>query len=235
MKVLITGSSRGIGAATAKKFGEIKDTELYLVSRNEKSLKNLKNEIENKNPSVKVQVMPADLSQEDSIISLVENISGITNNLDILINNAGFLVNKDFSEFSLSDIDETFRVNYIAPSLLIKECLNLLRRSDSPHIINISSMGGIQGSAKFPGLSHYSSAKAAIAVLTECLAVEFKNEISVNCLAIGSVQTEMLEAAFPGYKAPLKPEEMADFIVEFASNAHKYMNGKIIPVSMTNP
>jgi NAD(P)-dependent dehydrogenase (short-subunit alcohol dehydrogenase family) len=104
------------------------------------------------------------------------------------------------------------------------------------HIINISSMGGVQGSIKFPGLSSYSSAKAALGVLTECLAEEFKeSNIRFNTLALGSVQTEMLEAAFPGYTAPLKPMEMAIFIKDFAERGGNFFNGKILPVSLSTP
>ena len=104
------------------------------------------------------------------------------------------------------------------------------------HVINISSIGGVQGSVKFAGLSAYSSTKAALACLTECLAEEFKDlNISFNCLALGAVQTEMLEEAFPGYKAPLTAWEMAEFISKFSVNANKVMNGKIIPVSLSTP
>ena len=94
----------------------------------------------------------------------------------------------------------------------------------------------LQGSAKFPGLTAYSSSKAAIAGLTECLAEELKDKnISVNCLAIGAVQTEMLEEAFPGYKAPLSPKQMAEYIFDFALKGHQYYNGKILPVSSSTP
>ncbi|MFU8845146.1 MAG: SDR family oxidoreductase, partial [Bacteroidales bacterium] len=108
--------------------------------------------------------------------------------------------------------------------------------SSGSHIINVSSMGGYQGSVKFPGLSLYSAAKGAIAILTECLAEEFKSrKINVNCLAIGAVQTEMLQEAFPGYQAPLKPVEMAEFMFDFAMQGHRFFNGKILPVSVSTP
>jgi NAD(P)-dependent dehydrogenase (short-subunit alcohol dehydrogenase family) len=97
-------------------------------------------------------------------------------------------------------------------------------------------MGGFQGSAKFKGLSLYSASKGALAILTECMAEEFKEKnINVNCLALGSVQTEMLAKAFPGYKAQSSPAEMAEFIANFALNAYKQINGKIIPVSASTP
>jgi NAD(P)-dependent dehydrogenase (short-subunit alcohol dehydrogenase family) len=103
------------------------------------------------------------------------------------------------------------------------------------HILNISSMGGFQGSVKFPGLSYYSASKAALACLSECLALEFDElGIKVNCLALGSVQTEMLEEAFPGYKAPIDAKKIGEFIADFAINGNKFINGKIIPVALTN-
>src|SRR5208282_5900863 len=99
-------------------------------------------------------------------------------------------------------------------------------------IVNISSIGGVQGSAKFKGLSAYSSSKAALINITECLAEEFKERgIAVNCLALGSVQTEMFSAAFPSFEAALTAEEMANYISEFAVTGNKYFNGKVIPVS----
>jgi NAD(P)-dependent dehydrogenase (short-subunit alcohol dehydrogenase family) len=104
------------------------------------------------------------------------------------------------------------------------------------HIVNIASMGGFQGSSKYKGLSYYSASKAALACLTECLATEFQeSKIKVNCLALGAVQTEMFEAAFPGNKAPVKAHEMAEFIADFALKGHKFFNGKILPVATNNP
>jgi NAD(P)-dependent dehydrogenase (short-subunit alcohol dehydrogenase family) len=120
--------------------------------------------------------------------------------------------------------------------MLIRELLPFMGRAGDTHIVNIGSMGGFQGSSKYPGLSFYSASKAAIANLTESLAVEFCNtKIFVNCLALGAVQTEMLAQAFPGYKAPIKPEEMAGFIGDFALHGHQFMNGKILPVALSNP
>jgi NAD(P)-dependent dehydrogenase (short-subunit alcohol dehydrogenase family) len=122
------------------------------------------------------------------------------------------------------------------PWQLIQSLLDLLAKSGKSHVINISSIGGMQGSVKFPGLSAYSSAKGALGILTECLAAELSDKgISFNCLALGSVQTEMFKMAFPGYKAQLKPEEIATFIADFALNGNKYFNGKILPVSVSTP
>ena len=104
------------------------------------------------------------------------------------------------------------------------------------HVINISSMGGVQGSSKFSGLSAYSSSKGAVITLTELLSEEYKNTgPSFNVLALGAVQTEMLELAFPGYKAPVSSKEFAEYLLNFALNGHKFYNGKILPISSSNP
>jgi NAD(P)-dependent dehydrogenase (short-subunit alcohol dehydrogenase family) len=104
------------------------------------------------------------------------------------------------------------------------------------HVVSISSMGGVQGSVKFPGLSAYSSSKGAIITLTELLAEEYKETgPSFNVLALGSVQTEMLEEAFPGFKAPLSATEMAQYIMDFSLTGNKFYNGKILQVSSTTP
>ena len=104
------------------------------------------------------------------------------------------------------------------------------------HVLTISSMGGIQGSAKFPGLSAYSSSKGAVLTLTELLAEEFKETgPSFNALALGAVQTEMFEEAFPGYQAPVSAKEMAEYIMDFALKGQKMYNGKILQVSSSTP
>lgn len=97
-------------------------------------------------------------------------------------------------------------------------------------------MGGHESTSKFSGLSAYSASKAALANLTECLAEEWKTEgISVNCLMLGAVNTEMLGEAFPGYQAPLNAVEMADFICDFSLKGNTFFNGKLLPVSLSTP
>ena len=153
---------------------------------------------------------------------------------DIIINMAGNLITKDFLEFSNEEARVIMETNFFGPATLIRILKPLM--SSGSHIVNISSMGGYQGSSKYRGLSYYSASKAAIACLTECLANEFfEFGISVNCLALGAVQTEMLSEAFPGYKAPVNAKQMAEYISEFALNGNKYFNGKILPVAMSNP
>jgi NAD(P)-dependent dehydrogenase (short-subunit alcohol dehydrogenase family) len=166
----------------------------------------------------------------------IEYIKKETNQIDCIIHNAGALINKPFETILYSELEYIYKVNVFAPYYLTQKLINYLGKNTRSHIINISSMGGFQGSSKFAGLSAYSSSKAAIAGLTECLAEELKEKnISVNCLAIGAVQTEMLSEAFPGYKAPLSPLQMAEYIFEFSIKGHLYYNGKILPVSSSTP
>jgi len=104
------------------------------------------------------------------------------------------------------------------------------------HVVTISSMGGVQGTMKFAGLSAYSSSKGAVITLSELLSEEYKDRgIAFNVLALGSVQTEMLAEAFPGYQAPVSAAEMATYIFDFTLTGHKFYNGKVLPVSSTTP
>jgi 3-oxoacyl-[acyl-carrier protein] reductase len=237
MVVMITGTSRGIGFETARYFAGMSNFEIFALSRNKVGLDRLADECSAPGHSSHLHPLVFDLdSFLDKPGSLLEMLSGKIDHIDILINNAGMLINKPFQEVNRVEAEKLFRVNFFAPVMLIRELLPLMKGPDTTHIVNISSMGGYQGSTKFPGLAYYSASKAALACITECLSEEFKNiGIVLNCLALGSVQTEMLEEAFPGYRAQLHPKEMAEFIGHFALTAHRHMRGKIIPVSLSNP
>ncbi|HHJ09896.1 MAG TPA: SDR family oxidoreductase [Bacteroidetes bacterium] len=235
MNVIITGASKGIGFQIARSFVLAGDNKLGLTARSSVSCEQLKQE--NTSPGPEIISYPFDL---DRLIEyprkLAERIYHDFDHVDILINNAGFLVNKPFMELQAEDYTKSYRINFLAPALLIRELVPLLSKSSIRHIVNISSMGGYQGSKKFTGLAAYSSSKAALSNLTESLAVELKDmDIHVNCLALGAVQTEMLSQAFPNIKAPVSPDEMGKFIYHFAIEAGKVMNGKVIPVSLSIP
>ena len=160
--------------------------------------------------------------------------SHLDNQVDILINNAGVLINKPFTELLETDFVEMLQSNFIGHVRIIQSLLPLMPAGS--HIVNIGSMGGFQGSAKFPGLSAYSASKAALHTLTECLAHELtEQQIKVNCLALGSAQTEMLEKAFPGYESPVMAFEMGKYIADFALTGHRFFNGKVLPVALTTP
>ncbi len=234
MNILITGASRGIGYALASAFIDDPNNKVFAISRDTEKLKKLAEETNSNNNKGDLYYLGFDLLSDNYTESLVPSIKNKLGSIDILVNNAGALINNTFDQLSDEDFDTIFNMNVKSPFRLVRDLLPIFNKP--AHIVNISSMGGVQGSVKFPGLSLYSASKGALAVLTECLAEELKDrEIKVNALAIGAVQTEMLSEAFPGYEAPVQPDEMADFIKIFALTGHQYFNGKILPVSLSTP
>ncbi len=235
MNIVLTGASRGIGYQTALAICEKDDVELVLISRNEAALEQLKEDCEKVNPSNNILIISGDISEISSGKISISDKTG-WDRCDILINNAGVLVNKPFLEQNDLDVQKMFEVNTFAPVRMVRMLYCLLEKPTCSHVLNISSMGGFQGSSKFPGLSYYSASKAALASLTECMAEELKDSgIRFNCLALGAVQTEMLNEAFPGFQAPVGAKEMGKYIADFALNGHKFFNGKILPVSVSTP
>lgn len=233
MKIVVSGASSGIGYELVKLFCK-QGHDVFAFARSADKLNNLEKECAKISSQIKLNVYPFDVSNFDNYPSLIQQIETKLNTIDVLINNAGLLVNKAFKDCDLNDFGDSFSVNVKAPFYLINQLLPVF--SKNAHIVNIGSMGGFQGSAKFSGLSLYSASKGALAILSECLAEELKDDhIKVNCLALGATQTEMLEKAFPDYKAPLSANEMADFIADFALNGHKYFNGKVLPISLSTP
>lgn len=236
MNIVITGASRGIGRSIVKEFNLEGKHNIVAIARNGKDLEALKAECFKANPNSKVIPVACDLVQLEANWQTVLDIIKPLQHIDILINNAATLINKPFDETSSKDFLELYKINVFSIVSLTQLLLPMMGKVSHSHIVNISSVGGVQGSVKFPGLSAYSSSKAALIGLTECLAVELKlQHISVNCLALGSVQTGMLAEAFPNYKTPMTPEKMAQFIAEFAMKGHQYLNGKVIPVSLSTP
>ncbi len=229
MNILITGGSGGIGLATAKVLAEEKSNKVMIASRDIKKIEAILWSFPFKN------VIPAklDLSYTNKLDdNFLKFVNQHFNVLDILINNAGYLYNAPFEKLEENEMRLMMEINFFSPAKLIKILLPIMHRGS--HIVNISSMGGFQGSTKFHGLSGYSASKSAIACLTESLAVEFSEYgIHVNCLAPGSVDTEMFRKAFPGKKASLSADEMGKFIAWFALNGHRFFNGKILPVAFS--
>ncbi|WP_194850900.1 SDR family NAD(P)-dependent oxidoreductase [Nonlabens antarcticus] len=223
--IVVTGTSRGIGFELAQLFAANGD-EVIALSRKRAPIQELNNS--------RITAISCDLAQESSIESAVSAIKKRFDKVDILIHNAGFLVNKPFEELTKADFKNCYEVNVYGVAGLTQGLLPLM--NSNSHVVAISSMGGIQGSSKFPGLAAYSSAKAAVITLFELLAEEYKeNGPAFNTLALGAVQTEMLAEAFPGYDAPLQPKEMAQYIMEFALTGNKFYNGKTLEVSSSTP
>ncbi len=224
-KVVITGTSRGIGFELAKLFAK-NGHQVLAISRNTKPLE----AVNHKN----ISVLSVDISKNTDVKKVTNFIEQNWKQVDILINNAGKLINKPFTELTSDDFLEVYKVNVFGVAEITKNLIPFLPQGS--HVVTISSMGGIQGSMKFPGLAAYSSAKGAVITLSELLAEEYKQqEIAFNVLALGAVQTEMLEEAFPDYKAPLSATEMANYIHDFSLTGNKFYNGKVLEVSSSTP
>ena len=225
--VIIIGASKGIGAELVTLLAKDSSIQVIALARTieeQNTWKDLKN----------VQVHNFDLCS-DNLVSDLQGIIANYSKIDFLINNAGYLVNKPFLSLTREEIEISYKVNVIGVMTSLQTILPKMLENGG-HVVNISSMGAFQGSVKFPGLSTYSSSKAALTNLTEMLAEEFKDtKLKFNCLCLGAVQTEMLAKAFPGYEAPVSPLEMAEYISDFTLNQWRWINGKIIPVSLSTP
>ena len=220
--IVVTGTSSGIGHQICIQAAKM-NFHVISVSRNIKPLKDIGG----------IESFAIDITNKDSVDEFITNLKSKKIKIDILINNAGYLVSELFGDTTYDSFKKTFDVNVFGLAEITRSLIPIIN-SDG-HVINISSIGGVNGSKKFPGLSAYSSSKAAVIALTEVLAEEHQNGPSFNVLALGAVQTKMLKEAFPDYNADTKPEEMAKYILDFAINGNKLFNGKLISVSNSNP
>lgn len=225
--IVVIGASRGIGRELVLQFSKEKSNTVIALSRNTEAMKN-------DFTADNIHSGFIDLMDKDLHVAMAKTLDQFPT-VDIVVNNAGKLVNKPFLELTRDDIDMCYQTNAIgvmhATQFMVPKMLE-----EGGHIVNISTMGAFQGSVKFPGLSAYSTSKAGITSFTELFAEEYKDtKIKMNCLCLGAAQTEMLEEAFPGMKAPVSAAEIAEYIVDFAYNAPKFFNGKVLPVSSSTP
>lgn len=222
--IIITGTSRGIGYELALQFAKSGHNVLAISRKIPQGL------VGNAN----ITCISIDLAVEKDLEQVENFLSQSWKKVDVIIHNAGSLLLKPFGETTSEEFENIYKVNVFGVANLTRICLTYLQKGS--HVVTISSMGGIQGSMKFAGLAAYSSSKGAVITLSELLAEEYKERgISFNVLALGSVNTEMLQEAFPGYQAPLSATEMADYIYNFALIGNKYYNGRVLQVSTTTP
>ena len=223
--VIITGTSRGIGFELVHLFANA-GYDVLALSRNAKPVSNLNFD--------NITALSFDLSRSEDYDRVEAFVKQEWSQVDILINNAGTLLNKPFLDTTFEDFQQVYSTNVFGVTELTRRMIPFMPKKG--HVVTISSMGGVQGSVKFPGLSAYSSSKGAVITLTELLAEEFKETgPSFNVLALGAVQTEMLAEAFPGYEAPTTATEMANYIFDFAKNSQQFYNGKLLQISSSTP
>ena len=222
--IIISGTSRGIGYELALQFANAGHNVLAISRKTPQTL------LENQN----ITCLSVDLSMEEDLQKVEDFLKSTWKNVDAIVHNAGALLLKPFSETSVEDFEKIYKVNVFGVAALTRIALPYLQKGS--HVVTISSMGGIQGSMKFAGLSAYSSSKGAVITLSELLSEEYKEQgIAFNVLALGSVQTEMLAEAFPGYEAPLSAKQMADYIYDFTLKGNQFYNGKVLQVSSSTP
>ena len=232
MNIIITGASSGVGFEAALELIVSGKHKVIALARSREKLERLLEIAHGLNPEAEIYALAFDIVHDDYAGLLDFIKTNFDNQVDILINNAGVLVNKPFRELLETDVIEMLQSNYVGHVRMIQALVAVMPAG--AHIVNIGSMGGFQGSAKFKGLTAYSASKAALHTLTECLAVEFaEQDIKVNCLALGSAQTEMLEQAFPDYQSPVMAFEMGKYVADFALTGNRFFNGKIIPVALS--
>lgn len=222
--IIITGTSRGIGYELALQFANAGHQVLAISRKTPQAL------LEHPN----VSCLSLDISVAEDVLQVEKFILQTWKKVDVLLHNAGRLLHKPFDQISADEFQSVYKVNVFAVAELTKICIPFMQKGS--HVVTISSMGGIQGSMKFAGLAAYSSSKGAVITLSELLAEEYKElGIAFNVLALGAVNTEMLQEAFPGYEAPLSAKEMADYIFNFALTGNKFYNGKVLQVSSSTP
>ena len=222
--IIVTGTSRGIGYELALQFANAGHQVLAISRNTPQALLQHQN----------ITCLSVDLANESALQVVEDFLSSTWKKVDAVVHNAGALLLKPFAETIQADFESIYKVNVFGVANLTRICLPYLQSGS--HVVTISSIGGVRGSLKFSGLAAYSSSKGAVITLTELLAEEYKEKgISFNVLALGSVQTEMLNEAFPGYQAPISAEGMATYIYDFTLNGNKYFNGKVLEVSSTNP
>ena len=225
--IVVTGASRGIG----------KETVLFLASNPTNRLIDLSRYIDlmEQHCGHLPNLFSHRFDLNEAIPPQAEKIFTGIDEVNVLINNAGYLIKKPIRELTQADFQKSLQVNFLGPVELI-QFLSSRMEVNGAHVVNISTMGAFQGSAKFPELAAYASSKTALCNFTEVYAEENKDgNIRMNCLCLGAVQTEMLAEAFPGYLAKTSAQEMADFISDFAINKGLFFNGKVIPVSNSTP
>jgi len=230
--VLITGASRGIGAETAKLFAKEGATVIINYLLDEMSAKSILNEINNNG-----MLIQADISKQDEINEMFEQVSKKYEKLDILVNNAGIVSVKPFSELTLEEWNKTYAVNITGMFLCSQKAIELMK--DGGSIVNISSIRGLFDQGRAP-IADYSTSKAAVISFTKTLAKEVAPKIRVNTVAPGMTNTDTVKSIpreliekfkEDSYlKRLIEPKEVAHTILFLSSDEASAITGALLIV-----
>jgi NAD(P)-dependent dehydrogenase (short-subunit alcohol dehydrogenase family) len=225
---IITGAGRGIGRATALRFAR-EGARVVLFSRSPAHLDEIAAEIVR--AGFPVLTIAGDVSSEEDVHALFQQAMQAHGRVDILVNCAGIVASQPFLEMDASTWDRVIAVNLRGTFLCCHEAFRIMAAQHSGVIVNLSSLSGIKGVEKFPGLSAYNVSKAGVAGLTEILAVEGKPyNIRVCAVSPGAVDTEMLRQAAPHLKAGMTPDDMAEILLFLAGDSGRMLSGTNIEI-----
>jgi len=223
---IVTGGGRGIGRATALLMAR-EGARVVICSRSQAELDEVAAQSE------AVSTLCGSVADETFVERLFTEAARITGRVDVLVNNAATLGRRLFAELEPSLWDEVLGVNLRGAYLCSRAAFKQMA-AQSPMggtIVNLSSLSGIHGPEKFPGLVAYNVSKAGVLSLTDSLAVEGKPYgIRVNTVGPGAVDTAMLREAGHGLKAGATPEDIARSIVFLASDASHPMTGANVEI-----
>jgi NAD(P)-dependent dehydrogenase (short-subunit alcohol dehydrogenase family) len=225
---IITGASRGIGRATARLFARA-GAQAVLFSRTASQLDEAVSEI--RHAGNQALAIVGDVSREEDVHRLFERVIEAYGRVDILVNCAGIVAVRPFVEMDVSTWDTVMGVNLRGTFLCCREAFRIMAVQRQGVIVNISSLSGVKGVEKFPGLSAYNVSKAGVASLSEILAVEgMPYNIRVCAVSPGAVDTEMLRQAAPHLKAGMTPDDMAEILLFLADGSGRMLSGSNIEI-----
>ena len=225
---IITGAGRGIGRATARLFAR-EGARVVLFSRTASQLTEVASEISGEGGQALTVV--GDVSREEDVAALFQQVLQTYGRVDILVNCAGIVAVRPFVEMDVATWDAVIGVNLRGTFLCCLKAFQMMAAQQRGVIINLSSLSGVKGVEKFPGLSAYNVSKAGVAGLTEILAVEGQPyNIRVCAVSPGAVETEMLQQAAPHLKAGMTPDDMAEILLFLAGDSGRMLSGSNIEI-----
>ena len=225
---IITGAGRGIGRATARHFARA-GAQVIIFSRTAGHLDETAAEIAREGK--RTLSIVGDVSREEDVHVLFQRAIDTYGRVDILVNCAGVVAVRPFIDMDAATWDHIIGVNLRGTFLCCLEAFRIMAAQQSGVIINLSSLSGVKGVEKFPGLSAYNVSKAGVAGLTEILAVEGKpHNIRVCAVSPGAVDTEMLRQAAPHLKAGMTPDDLAEILLLLADDSGRMLNGTNIEI-----
>jgi NAD(P)-dependent dehydrogenase (short-subunit alcohol dehydrogenase family) len=224
---VVTGASRGIGAATARAVAAA-GAHVVLAARDGQALDAVAAQI--KNAGGQATSVPTDVSNEAAVEHLFAEVASI-GRLGALVCAAGVLTPAPFAETTSAVWDETLGVNLTGTFLCCRAAFTAMVPAGEGRIITIGSLSGVYATEKFPGLAAYNVSKYGVIGLTEAIAVEGKEHgISTICLSPGAVDTEMLRRANPALRPGLTPDDVAELIVALLDSPLAPASGANIPL-----